>query len=81
MGVPGEGGDLSVGGGQVWVSAERVPLSQIDPGTNQLIRQFVGGRKDDTMRVAFGSAWVLEEHHGEIWRIDMEKLERLPLPP
>lgn len=43
--------------------------------------QFVGGRKDDTMRVAFGSAWVLEEHHGEIWRIDLEKLERLPLPP
>ena len=80
VGVPGEGGDLSAGEGRVWVSAERVPLSQIDTGKNQLIRQFVGGRKDDTMRVAFGSAWILEENHGEIWRIDLGQLERLPPP-
>jgi virginiamycin B lyase len=81
VGVPGDGGDLSVGERQVWVSAERVPLSQIDPQTNTLLRQFAGGRKDDTMRVAFGSAWVLDEDHGEIWRIDLGKLETLPAPP
>jgi len=81
VGVPGEGGDLSVGGRHVWVSAEHIPLSQIDPGKNQLVRQFVGGKKDDTMRVAFGSAWVLEENHGEIWRIDLEKLDNLPASP
>jgi virginiamycin B lyase len=81
MGVPGPGGDLSVGENYVWVSAERVPLSQIDPQKNRLVRQFVGGRKDDTMRVGFGSAWVLDERHGEIWRIDLEKFGNLPLPP
>ncbi len=45
------------------------------------IRQFVGGVKDDTMRVAFGSAWILDENHGEIWRADLEKLKSLRAPP
>lgn len=39
VGVPGEGGDPSIGEGYVRVSAEGVPLSQIDPRTNKLIRQ------------------------------------------
>jgi DNA-binding beta-propeller fold protein YncE len=71
VGVPGEGGDLSVGEGYLWVSAEHRPLSQIDMADNRLIRQFVGGRKDDTMRVAFGSAWILSERQGQIWRVDL----------
>lgn len=77
VGVPGEGGDLSVDNKYVWVSAEGVPLSQVNPDNNQLVRQFVGGRKDDTMRVGFGYAWVLDELRGEIWKIDLNKLEKL----
>jgi virginiamycin B lyase len=78
VGVPGDGGDLSVDDRYVWVSAEGVPLSQIDPGHNRLIRQFVGGKKDDTMRVGFGYAWVLDELRGEIWKVDLNRLEKLP---
>lgn len=77
-GVPGEGGDLSVGETYVWVAAERVPLTQINPANNQLMRQFVGGRKDDTMRVGFGAAWVMDELHGQIWKIDLQKLAGPP---
>ena len=76
VGVPGDGGDLSIGEDYVWVSAEGVPLSQIDPKTNKLIRQFVGGRKDDTLRVGFGSAWVVDEDNGEIWRVDLKNLSK-----
>ncbi len=74
VGVPGEGGDLAVGAGYVWVSAEGTPLSQVDPRTNRLLRQYVGGRKDDTLRVGFGSAWVVDEDNGELWRIDIHAL-------
>jgi len=77
LAVPGDGGDLSVDDKYVWVSAEGVPLSQVNPDNNQLVRQFVGGRKDDTMRVGFGYAWVLDELRGEIWKIDLNRLEEL----
>lgn len=76
--VPGEGGDLAVGEHYVWVSGEHVPLTQIDPRNNRVVRQFVGGSKDDTMRVGFGSAWILFERAGQIWRIDLKKLARGP---
>lgn len=79
VGVPGEGGDLTIADGFVWVSAESIPLSQIDPKTNQLIRQYVGGRKDDTLRVGFGSAWIVDEDEGEIWRTDLRALSRQPV--
>ncbi len=78
VGVPGEGGDLSIGENYVWVSAERVTLSQIDPRTNRLMRQFAGGPRDDTMRVGFGAAWIVDERHGQIWKVDLEKLSHLP---
>ncbi|MBS0393168.1 MAG: hypothetical protein JSR54_01010 [Proteobacteria bacterium] len=81
VGVPGEGGDLSIGEHYVWVAAERVPLTQIDPATNKVLRQFAGGRRDDTMRVGFGAAWIIDENHGQIWRIDLAKLGRLPIAP
>ncbi len=74
LGVPGDGGDLCVAEGFVWVSAEGIPLTQIDPRSNTVVRQFVGGRKDDTLRVDFGSAWIVEELTGQIWRIRLTDL-------
>ncbi len=76
IGVPGEGGDLCIGEGYVWVSAEGVPLSQIDPRTNKLIRQYVGGEKDDTLRVDFGSAWIIDELKGQVWQVNLKMLEK-----
>jgi virginiamycin B lyase len=78
VGVPGEGGDLAIGENYVWVAADGVPLSQIDPRTNRLMRQFAGGKRDDTLRVGFGSAWIVDQLHGEIWRVDLPRLEGLP---
>jgi len=35
---------------------------------------------DDTLRVGFGSAWVVDEDDGEIWRIDLTQLSpKVPL--
>jgi streptogramin lyase len=69
LGVPGEGGDLSIDGGYVWVSAEGTPLTQIDPKDNRVLRQYVGGKMLDTLRVAFGSAWLVDAGKGRVWRV------------
>ncbi len=76
VGVPGDGGDPCIADGYVWVSAEGVALTQIDPSTNKVLRQYVGGRKDDTLRVGFGAACVVDEDNGEIWKIDVSRLAR-----
>jgi virginiamycin B lyase len=78
VGVPGPGGDISIAENYVWVSAEHIPLSQIDPHRNRLLRQFAGGRLDDTLRVGFGSAWIVDESHGQIWRVNLARLAGLP---
>jgi virginiamycin B lyase len=77
VGVPGEGGDICVAADYVWVSAEGVPLTQIDPRDNTVVRQFVGGKKDDTLRVDFGSAWIVDELKGQIWRISLQTMREM----
>ena len=69
LGVPGEGGDLSIDGGYVWVSAEGTPLTQIDPADNRVLRQYVGGKQLDTLRVSVGDAWLVDALHGQVWRV------------
>jgi len=79
LGVPGEGGDLSIDGGYVWVSAEGTPLTQVDPSDNRVLRQYVGGTRLDTLRVAFGAAWLVDELHSRIWRVPVADWTR-PAP-
>jgi YVTN family beta-propeller protein len=80
LGVSGEGGDLSINAGYVWVSAEGTPLTQIDPATNQVLGQYYGGQHLDTMRVGFGAVWLVDELHGQIWRVPVAKLRRARRP-
>ena len=39
-GVPGRGGDISVGQGFVWVTLISIPLTQINPTTNSVVRRW-----------------------------------------
>jgi virginiamycin B lyase len=67
--VPGYrgGGDIVVGGGYVWVSLKgNLPVIQIDPKTNTMIRKFKGFGMGDAIRFGAGSLWV---SGGEIFRI------------
>jgi len=73
LGVPGEGGDLSIDGGYVWVSAEGTPLTQIDPTDHRVLRQYVGGKQLDTLRVRFGAAWLVDAAHGQVWRVPVDQ--------
>jgi hypothetical protein len=58
-GAAGIGGDITTGGGYVWMSMPGMPVAQIDPKTNTLIRKFTGGFGfGDAIRYGAGSLWV-----------------------
>lgn len=78
LGFAGRGGDLWADEGMVWASAEGAPVSMIDPKTNTLVKQFVGGKEMDTLRAAFGAVWVVEEPTGKIWKASIDRLKRGP---
>ena len=53
------GGDIVVGGGYVWVTLKgNLPVIQIDPKTNTMIRKFKGFGMGDAIRYGAGSLWV-----------------------
>jgi YVTN family beta-propeller protein len=51
--TPGNGGDIAIGAGAVWVTNLGTPLSRIDPATNQVTAQLSA---PEEMR--FASVWV-----------------------
>lgn len=56
---PGKkGGDIATGGGYVWVTMPGMPVAQIDPGTNSLVRKFTGYGMGDAIRFRANSVWV-----------------------
>ena len=73
VGVPGEGGDIAVGEGAVWVTAIGKPLSKIDAATNRVLAQYVG-KGGDALRVGLGSIWLSNHEMHEVWRIDPKGL-------
>jgi virginiamycin B lyase len=73
VGVPGEGGDIAVGEGAVWVTAIGKPLSKIDAATNRVVTQYVG-KGGDALRVGLGSLWLSNHEFHEVWRIDPKGL-------
>jgi virginiamycin B lyase len=73
-GVPTPWGDITTGAGAVWVSVNGTPVTRIDPATRTVTHQFVGGSGADAIRFGFGSLWVSDHEHGEVWRIDPARI-------
>ena len=76
-GVPGQGGDIAVGEGFLWVSAIGVPLTQIDMASNKVVVQFVG-TGGDALRVGHGAAWLCSFFLQEVWRVPLPLAGRSP---
>ncbi len=79
--APTRYGDIAVGDGAVWLAVDSTPITSIDPRTNSLSYQVVGGSGADALRVGFGAVWVADHAHGEVWRIDLAKLRALAGTP
>jgi YVTN family beta-propeller protein len=68
-GIPGTGGEIAYGEGYVWATVFEIPLTQIDPKTNQVVKQWVGAG-GDSVRAGHGSVWISNLRQQNLWRID-----------
>ena len=73
VGLPGTGGELAFGDGHVWATVFQIPLSKIDPATNQVVKQWVGAG-GDSVRIGHGSLWLSNLREQNVWRIDLKQL-------
>jgi YVTN family beta-propeller protein len=69
VGIPGPGGEIAFGFGNIWATVFQIPISEIDPGTNKVVRQWVGDG-GDSIRAGHGSVWLSNLRAHTIWRID-----------
>ena len=67
VGVPGNGGEIAFGEGRVWATVFQIPLSEIDPAKNQVVKQWVGAG-GDSVRVGHGSVWLSNLREQNVWR-------------
>jgi YVTN family beta-propeller protein len=68
-GAPGTGGEISFGEGYLWFTVFEIPITQIDPATNAVVKQWFG-EGGDAIRIGHGSIWVSNLRQQNLWRID-----------
>jgi virginiamycin B lyase len=73
VGIPGSGGEIAFGLGRVWATVFQIPISEINPDTNRVVRQWVGDG-GDSIRAGHGSVWLSNLRAHTIWRIDAKQL-------
>ncbi|MEO8621570.1 MAG: YncE family protein [bacterium] len=74
--APTLAGDIAVGGGAVWLSVGGMPVTRIDPTTNVVTHQYVGGDGIDAIRWGAGALWIADHAVGQLWRIDRRIVPR-----
>jgi YVTN family beta-propeller protein len=68
-GAPGAGGEIAYGEGYVWFTVFEIPITQIDPATNTVVKQWFG-EGGDAIRIGHGSIWLSNLRQQNLWRID-----------
>jgi len=68
--TPGHGGDISFGGGMIWTTMPKVPLSVIDAAAATLLCQWVGPG-GDSLGIGHDAIWLTDYHGGTISRIEL----------
>lgn len=71
--VTGNGGTIAVGEGSVWLSAPGMPLTRLDPITNQMLQQF-SGPGGGALAIGLKSIWIAATPTA-IWRVDPKRVE------
>ena len=70
LSTPGHGGDITFGGGMVWTTVWKVPLSVVDGATATLLCQWKGPG-GDSMGIGEGAIWLTDYHAGTVSRFDL----------
>jgi virginiamycin B lyase len=68
QGIPGHGGDIAYGAGQVWTTTLGLPLTLTDARSGLVRRQWVG-KGGDSLRYGHGSVWLTDYRGGALTRI------------
>lgn len=72
-GLPGTGGEISAGGGAVWITMFQIPITRIDAKTNKVTHQYAGPG-GDAILWAHGSVWLSNLREQNIWKLDAAKI-------
>jgi virginiamycin B lyase len=68
LGAPGNGGEIAFGEGHVWATVFQIPITEIDPATNSVVKQWFGPG-GDSIRVGHGSVWLSNLRDQNLWRL------------
>lgn len=71
-GIPGNGGEIAFGEGHVWATIPQIPISEIDPATNTVVKQWVGPG-GDSIRAGHGSVWLSNLREQNVWRFSSKQ--------
>ena len=71
-GVPGDGGDLTAGGGSVWAHGTGPLLTQIDARTNRVIKRYGPSSGSGAVIVGGGAVWVSAHDVKTVWRLPLD---------
>jgi YVTN family beta-propeller protein len=74
VGIPGNGGEIAFGLGHVWATVFQIPISEIDPETNKVTRQWFGPG-GDSIRAGHGAVWLSDLRGHSLSRIDPAQLK------
>jgi len=73
-GLVGTGGEIGFGLGHVWATLFQIPITEVDPASNTVVRQWTGDG-GDSIRAGHGSVWLSNLRAHTVWRIDPEQLK------
>jgi virginiamycin B lyase len=70
-GVPGEGGDLTVGGGSVWARGSDRLLTRIDPKRRKVVARYGPSSGSGAVIVSDGAVWISAHDVNTVWRLPL----------
>jgi len=73
--IPGKGGDIGFGGGMIWATVSKIPLSLVDGATGALLCQWTGPG-GDSLGIGHEAIWLTDYHAGTISRIELDDAMR-----
>jgi virginiamycin B lyase len=71
--VVGPGGDITTGGGSVWVRGSGYLLTRIDPETNTLVERYGPASGSGAVIVGFGAVWISAHDVETVWRLPLAR--------
>jgi hypothetical protein len=71
--VPGEGGDLTAGGGSVWARGSGTLLTRIDPHSHRVLARYGPPSGSGAVIVGAHAVWVSAHDIRTVWRIPLDR--------